>query len=90
MAPEGGMQLPVLASAVVPAGQTRQRCRPRPASLTVLTTDPAAAMAHWHVPAAVRLAGCQAVVMEKPLSKLVSFPLLGSHRTQLSLSAAGT
>lgn len=88
--PEEGVQAPVLASAVVPAGQTRQRCRSRPALLTVLTTVPAAALEHWQTPAVDRLAGCHAVVMVKPFSKLVSLPLLGSHSTQLSLSADGT
>jgi hypothetical protein len=88
--PEGGVHAPVLVSAVVPAGQTKQRCRSLPASLMVLTTVPAAALAHWHVPAADKLAGCHAVVMEKPFAKLVWLPLLASHSTQLSLSAAGT
>lgn len=82
--------MPVLASAVVPAGQIRQRCRSRPASLTVLTTVPAAAEEHWHVPAADKLAGCHAESRENPLAKLVWLPLLPSHNTQLSLSAAGT
>jgi hypothetical protein len=89
-APEGGTHAPVLASAAVPAGQTKQRCRSRPAVLTALTTVPAAVLAHWQVPAAVRLAGCHSVVREKPFQKLVSLPLLGSHSTQLSLSAEGT
>lgn len=88
--PEGGVQMPVLASAVEPAGQIRQRCKFRPALLTVLTTVPAAALEHWQTPAADRLAGCHAVVNVKPLLKLVALPLLESHSTQLSLSADGT
>jgi hypothetical protein len=88
--PEGGVHVPVLASAVVPAGQTKQRCRSRPASLTVLTTVPAAALEHWHVLAADKLAGTQSEVRENPFVKLLWLPLLPSHRTQLSLSAAAT
>lgn len=90
MGPAGGTQLPVLASAVVPAGQARQRCKRRPASMTVLITVPDVVLEHWHVPAAVRVAGFHAVLMENPFWKLVSLPLLGSHSTQLSWSADGT
>jgi hypothetical protein len=88
--PEGGVHVPVLASAADPAGQTKQRCRSRPASLTVLTTVPAAALEHWHVPADDMLAGTQSEVRENPLAKLVWLPLLPSHRTQLSLPTDGT
>lgn len=88
--PEDGMHAPVLASAVLLAGQTRHRCRSRPASVTVLITVPAAALLHWQVPPAVKLAGCHDESIENPFAKLVVLPLLGSHSTQLSLSADGT
>jgi hypothetical protein len=55
----------------------------------LLMTLPAAATAHWQEPEEERLAGFHAVLREKPPAKLVSLPLVGSHSTQLSPSAAG-
>lgn len=87
--PEGGTHAPLLASGELPAGHCRQRRKALPLSCMLLMTLPAAALAHLQEPAGERLAGCHAALSEKPPAKLVSLPLVGSHSTQLSPSAAG-
>jgi hypothetical protein len=93
--PEGGTHAPLLASATLPAGHTRQRCSARPASLTLLMTVPGAGAAHWQLlpdaaAAGATRAGSQLLLMVNPLPKAVSLPVLGSHSTQRSLSGAST
>jgi hypothetical protein len=87
--PEGGTHAPLLASGELPAGHCRHRWKALPLSRMLLMTLPAAAVAHLQEPVEERLAGCHAALNEKPPAKLVSLPLVGSHSTQLSPSAAG-
>lgn len=82
--PEGGMQLLLALSGIVPAGQSKHRLYSLPLSCMLLSTLVFVMLVQLHTPAADNAAGVQAAVMEKPLPKLESFPVVESHETQLS------